>query len=197
MRKRTWIVAIVAVLIGWAVVTSRSESHQASRPEQVLTKSGTLEEFEMLNAQAEQHRRESLRIEFSGSVLRTDSMVPGVDQKVLDALAPLFREQAPLPADRVAHYEWLDQARHLVNLLGWQAILRAVDQRGDELWVELLIAPALEAPDTGSFGALSNDYYIETYVVRDGLFIYQGGRPAPLVQRQLRTEFDSGRYFVF
>jgi hypothetical protein len=193
MRKWTWIVAIVAVLIGWTVVARRSESHQAPQPEPFLTKSGTLEQYEMLNAQAEQYRRESLRNEYSGSVLRTDT---GIDQETADALAPLFREQAPLPADRVAHFAWLDQARDLVNLLGWQAVLRAVDQRDDELWVELWISPALEA-DTGSFGALSNDRYIETYVVRDGQFIYQGGRPAPLVQREIRTEFDSGNFFVF
>jgi hypothetical protein len=197
MRKWTRIVAIVAVLIGWAVIASRSESRQAPQPEPFLTKSGTLEQYEMLNAQAEQYRRESLRNEYSGSVLRTDNLVPGIDQETVDALAPLFREQAPLPADRVAHFAWLDQARNLVDLLGWQAILQTVDQRGDELWVELAIFPALEAPDTGSFGPLSNDHYIETYVVRDGQFIYQGGRAAPLVQREIRTEFDSGNFFVF
>lgn len=203
MRKPIWIVAIAIAALAltmaaaaWAASQRSRERRAAANSQEVLTKDGlTREEFERQNAQAAVEARVEQRREFSGSTLWTDYIPPGLDQATAGALAALFRQQAPVPEDRVAHFRWLDRARKIVSFVGWGATFNAVERHGDELWVELNLAPHLESER--GIGGLSNDNYIETYVVRDGHFHYMGGRPAPLVRREVRPDLASGVFFIF
>jgi hypothetical protein len=111
---------------------------------------------------------------------------------VAEWLALFFRRQAPVPADRIAHFRWLENAQDLVDFIGWGAVINGLEQVGDEIWVELRIVPNLESkfPKGGIGAGLTPDHYFETYVVRDGRFNYVGGRPPDVVRHEVRPWMD-------
>jgi hypothetical protein len=151
-----------------------------------------IEDLERRNAQNELDRQAAARREYSGCTLWIHRIPEGVDRELAERLARRFREQAPVPADRVKHFRWLEDAEDVVTFVGWGAVINDLQARGDDLWIELRVVPNLESHfrEGGIGGGLTSDCYFEAYLIHDGVFQYVGGRAPDVIHHEVRPWMD-------
>ena len=199
MRKRFAVgvialIVVVAASASWAVVTRPLAGAQDGAA-RLLDGPPTPEQLDLLAAQNVRNERErqvERRREYSGCTLWIHRIPEGVDRELAERLARRFREQAPVPADRVKHFRWLEDAEDVVTFVGWGAVINDLQARGDDLWIELRVVPNLESHfrEGGIGGGLTPDCYFETYLVRGGVFHYKGGRPPAVIRHQVTPWMD-------
>jgi hypothetical protein len=86
-----------------------------------------------------------------------------------------FEAQAPLPAERIAHFGWVLRQNPPLEIVGWRGVVNSVASHKNGLRVSVTFSPRFVGPGI----AFTRDHYVETYDYVGGQLIYVGGSGPP------------------
>lgn len=99
-------------------------------------------------------------------------------------ISKAFTQQAPLPAQRVGHFQWMTNPT--LHLRGWSGSIQKVLAAPDGFVLKVAIRPHLVSEASPS--VFTQDYYLETYEYNQGRLRFVSGEDPADAKRTIITD---------